>query len=139
MTAELLDRKERGSSPSGGFHPPAGGSAPSSCTCNKCREMPTDTEKICCRKQPASCTTLMPDFQVLILDDAVLRLAQLYRQDVLVLEADRDINREYRHSAYRQYILWTFGRLGAGVRKTIPSCCVWAIRGINTQINLANM
>ncbi|KAK3107166.1 hypothetical protein FSP39_008406 [Pinctada imbricata] len=68
------------------------------------------------------------DFHVLILDEAVLALARLYREDVLAVPADEDYNRGNRHTAYRQYILWTHGRLGAGIRKTIPSCCVWKIR-----------
>lgn len=65
---------------------------------------------------------------MLVLDEAVLSLARLYREDVLALPADPDNNRGNRHAGYRQYVLWTYGKLGAGERKVIPSCCVWKIR-----------
>ncbi|XP_034313987.2 P2X purinoceptor 7-like [Magallana gigas] len=107
--------------------PPRPG-VPSWCTCTRCRDMPTEEEKVCCRKTPENCTTLLPDFHVLCLDEAVLALARLYREDVLALPADENYNRANRHAAYRQFILWTYGKLGAGQRKVIPSCVVWKIR-----------
>nr|XP_022297957.1 P2X purinoceptor 7-like isoform X1 [Crassostrea virginica] len=101
---------------------------PAWCTCSRCRDMPTEEEKVCCGRSPEHCTTLLPDFHVLCLDEAVLALARLYREDVLALPADDNFNRANRHSAYRQYVLWTYGKLGAGQRKVIPSCVVWKIR-----------
>lgn len=68
------------------------------------------------------------DFNLLILDELVLQIAQMYRQDVLAHPQDVDYNKSIRHAGYRQFILWHHGRLGVGVRRVIPSCCVWAIR-----------
>ncbi|XP_061170877.1 uncharacterized protein LOC133180348 [Saccostrea echinata] len=108
--------------------PPPLPGVPSWCTCSRCREMPTQVERVCCGRSPEQCTTLLPDFHVLCLDEAVLALARLYREDVLALPTDEDYNRANRQSAYRQYILWTYGKLGTGNRKVIPSCITWRIR-----------
>lgn len=90
--------------------------------------MPTQAERICCGRPPNQCQSQLPDFNLLVMDELVLQIAQMYRQDVLALPQDEDYNKGKRHAAYRQFILWHHGRLGVGVRRIIPSCCVWTIR-----------
>ncbi|KAH3797624.1 hypothetical protein DPMN_151208 [Dreissena polymorpha] len=70
----------------GGYHPPEGAESPDWCVCGKCREMPTQAERICCEREPRHCFSLLPDFTVLVLDPAVLRLARLQRRDILLLD-----------------------------------------------------
>ena len=38
------------------------------------------------------------------------------------------VDRSYRLAAYRQFIHWTYSRLGRGIRRVIPSCVVVAMR-----------
>ncbi|XP_069110178.1 P2X purinoceptor 7-like [Argopecten irradians] len=113
-----------------GHHPPpaAGGQNLPWCSCGKCRDMPTPEERVCCGRNPDACLSLVPDFNILVLDEAVLALGRLYRQDALVFPEDENYNKANRHQAYRQYTLWVHGRLRVGERKVVPSCCTWKIR-----------
>eukprot|EP00105_Crassostrea_gigas_P045295 XP_019929443.1 PREDICTED: P2X purinoceptor 7-like [Crassostrea gigas] len=98
------------------------------CSCGFCKDMPTDKEKRCCQRNADSCVSRLPDFDVLILNEAVLALARPYRQDILAMPEDTDRNRANRHTAYRQFVLWHHGKLGTVNRRVIPSCCIWRIR-----------
>lgn len=53
-----------------------------------------------------------------MLDEAVLAVAIPYRQCIL---EDEDSNLFNRHTAYRKFVLWHHGGLGAGVRSVIHS------------------
>jgi hypothetical protein len=64
----------------------------------------------------------------IITNPFVLYLSRQQRQDILVLENEVDEATANRHAAYRQFVFWQHGRLGAGNRRAIPSCCVWVIR-----------
>ena len=67
---------------------------------------------------------------MVVLDSAVLPIARNFRNDVYALpqEEEADENKAMRHAAYRQFVLWQFGKLGTGDRSVIPSCCIWKIR-----------
>ncbi|XP_041849327.1 uncharacterized protein LOC121645082 [Melanotaenia boesemani] len=101
------------------------------CTCNNCRDMPTDLERKCCGQDPAHCVSLLPHFTQYCLDEGYLRIHRQYREDITGLGSIKepgDDNREYRHAASRHFILWQHGVLGRGSRRGIPSCCVSRIR-----------
>jgi hypothetical protein len=89
--------------------------------------MPTQEENKCCCETPMPCITTQPLFSQLVLDGNVLDIAMRYREDVLVVHPQRN-NENFRHAAYRQYVLWQHGRLGRGNRRVVPSCSVLAIR-----------
>nr|XP_022341027.1 P2X purinoceptor 7-like [Crassostrea virginica] len=113
-----------------GYHPLPDGDSPAWCVCGRCRDMPSVEERECCRQTPENCISLQPDFDFIVTDPLVLLVARRYRQDVLAAGEDQDLNRSNRHAAYRQFILWRHGHLGAGNRRVIPSCCVWKIRDL---------
>ncbi|XP_033642419.1 uncharacterized protein LOC117302553 [Asterias rubens] len=131
VVLNLIEQQSSGPPPA--THPPASTADPGWCVCGHCREMPTDAERLCCRQVPQRCISTLAIMQHLVLDHHVLELARLHRNDMLgqndnpPVEND-EYNRRMRHSAYRQFVLWQHGRLGAGNRVTIPSCCVWKIR-----------
>lgn len=107
--------------------PPPNENTPDWCKCGECRVMPTELENKCCAKVERPCITNNVLFHQLVLDSNVLHLAMQYREDVLVLDNVRN-NEQFRHAAYRQYLLWQHGRLGQGNRRVTPSCCVIQIR-----------
>ena len=110
--------------------PPVQG-PPSWCVCQRCREMPTLLEKKCCMQQPASCVSLLPQFDMYVMQEGHLRIARRIWNDVRAavdVQDPGEDNRQFRFEAYRQFIVWRYGTLGAQNRIVIPSCAVWKIR-----------
>uniref|UniRef100_A0A8C6U9R1 P2X purinoreceptor 7 intracellular domain-containing protein n=1 Tax=Neogobius melanostomus TaxID=47308 RepID=A0A8C6U9R1_9GOBI len=101
------------------------------CRCAHCREMPTDIEKKCCLHPPEHCISTVPHVETYIIQKGVLRLARQLWNELRAMVDGPDHgedNRQFRHAAYRQYVAWRHGSLGAGRRVVIPSCVVWKIR-----------
>ncbi|KAL7380473.1 hypothetical protein ABVT39_018460 [Epinephelus coioides] len=101
------------------------------CICTNCRDMPTDLEKLCCRQEPPNCISNMAHMQYYILEEGVLQLAGAAWNDIFAIDDHQEPGveqRQFRHAAYRQFVLWQHGRLGEGNRVVIPSCVVWKIR-----------
>ncbi|XP_073723657.1 P2X purinoceptor 7-like [Misgurnus anguillicaudatus] len=110
--------------------PPVSGQ-PTWCICSRCRAMATLVEMKCCNQQPDMCVSTLPQMEQYILQEGVLRLARTIWNDlraVADVPEEGEDNRQFRHAAYRQYVAWQCGTLGAGNRVVIPSCVVWAIR-----------
>ncbi|XP_043920440.1 uncharacterized protein LOC122796034 [Protopterus annectens] len=101
---------------------------PEWCVCTNCRVMPTEVESVCCSYDPQDCISVLQEMQECVLPRSVLQIAHAYRTSVFGLPQEADENKRNRHTAYRQFTLWRYGRLGSRVRRPIPSCCIWRIR-----------
>ena len=108
-------------------NPPPNENVPDWCKCGHCTTMPTQEENKCCTRSRRACVTTTALFPQIVLDANILDIAMRYREDVLVLDNARN-NENFRHAAYRQFVLWQHGHLGRGNRRVVPSCCVIAIR-----------
>ena len=111
--------------------PPPATEQPTWCVCANCQEMNTDVENLCCGQRPEQCTSREPHMDVYILEEGVLTFAVGIWNDVRAQVAaanHNDRNRQYRHAAYRQFVWWQYGVLGAGNRVVVFSCCVIRIR-----------
>jgi len=87
------------------------------CTCQNGKEMDTDIERVCCRQSLQHCISQMAYMQCYILDEGVLRLARAAWNDIFSLSDNLEPGfeqRQFRHAAYRQFVLWQHGCLGVG-------------------------
>ena len=100
------------------------------CHCNRCRPMPTAQEQLCCRLEDGDCILIehAGPINQLVLSRRALEVAVHNHNEYCVQNDDPNSNNTLRHMAYRKFILWRRGFLGAGNRVVIPSCVVWSIR-----------
>ncbi|XP_050395027.1 P2X purinoceptor 7-like [Patella vulgata] len=77
--------------------------APDWCSYDRCGDMPTDIEKLCCGIRPENCISLPPEFEQYCLEPQVLDLANVYRNGVLAIDMDEDINQRRR-----QFVMWWY-------------------------------
>ena len=87
--------------------------------------MPTEEENKCCGKR--LCVTSYQIFSQCCVNRNVLELAIKYRTDSRAEQFDFSTN-ELRKAAYRQFVVWKYGKLGKGVRKVNPACVVRMVR-----------
>lgn len=80
----------------------------------------TNAVKIGPVSPPTSCSET-------VLDREVLTIAIRARCDIRAENADYEMN-SFRKAAYRQFILWKYGKLGKGNRRVCPSCVVRLVR-----------
>lgn len=118
---KLLDEKNAPPPP-----PPSPGnnSSPEWCRCGVCRPMPTDQENLCCKR--VNCITRFQVFNNICLDRDILEVCIKARCDIRADDFNFSME-SFRKAAYRQYILWKYGKLGRGNRRVVPSCAVLSI------------
>ena len=98
---------------------------PPRCQCHICRPMESEQEKCCCKKH--TCITSYTSFSNICLDREILEVCIKARRDIRVEEFNFTME-SFHKAAYRQYALWTYGKLGRGNRRVIPACVVHLIR-----------
>ena len=95
------------------------------CKCTYCQTMPQEVENKCCGRK--NCVLQGRQFHKLCLDAEYLQLCAKNTADIRNDRQDSN-SCTFRKVTYRNYILDTYGYLGKGKRKIVPSCCVLCIR-----------
>lgn len=114
------------SAPPGAPSPsPGNNTAPEWCKCKLCRPMQSDQENVCCQR--VNCLTRFQVFNNICLDRDVLEICIKARCDIRADEFNFSME-SFRKAAYRQFIIWRYGKLGRGNRRVVPSCAVLSIR-----------
>ena len=95
------------------------------CKCGRWKEMLTDIKNKCCKQK--RCLSRTNVFVNMCIDKDNLQTAIRNLSNTYVF-TPRYANKSMRHAAYRQYMMWKHGHVGARRRVVIASCCVCAIR-----------
>lgn len=90
------------------------------CSCGVCRSFDDPRMNICCRQPP--CTTPKPEFRNLCLRHDALEFANILNWSPRTNQDPSYQLSTFRNQAYRNFVLWQHGRLGAGRRIPVPAC-----------------
>lgn len=96
------------------------------CCCGRCAEFDDPRMNLCCGHP--SCITNRPEFRNLCLRHDVLEVANILNWSVRSHLEPSFRASTFRNQAYRNFVLWQHGRLGAGRRVVVPACVCRAIR-----------
>ena len=119
---KLLDEKNAPPPP-----PPSPGnnSSPEWCRCGVCRPMPSDQENLCFKR--VNCITRFQVFNNICLDRYILEVCIKARCDIRADDFNFSME-SFRKAAYKQFILWRYGKRGRENRRVVSSCAVLSIR-----------
>ena len=80
------------------------------CHCGRCRQMPRPEEQLCCRRRAGECIlqTAHNELNDVVLRRNVLLVAVRHMNDLFAYN-EQPGNDNFRHAAYRQFVLWRFG------------------------------
>ena len=95
------------------------------CKCGVCTIMPSAEERKCCGKK--QCVTSFHTFRKVCLDRDILEVCAKTQADHFAEDFEFSTS-SFRKAAYRQFVMWKYGKLGYGNRRIIPSCAVTMIR-----------
>ena len=96
------------------------------CSCGNCQIFDDPCMNICCHFQ--QCITLKPEVRNLCLRHDVLEVANILNWSYRTNLDPSFRSSTFRNQAYRKFVLWQHGRLGAGSHVMVPSCVCKAIR-----------
>ena len=96
------------------------------CSCARCQVFTDPRMNVCCRQSP--CITLKPEFRNLCLRHDVLEVANILNWSYRYNQEPNFSYSTFRNQAYRNFILWQHGVLGAGRRTPVPACVCRTVR-----------
>ena len=105
--------------------------------CGVCKPVENDEACVCCHEQvdggeriicKENCIVNMDGFPQLCLQPLVLENVLIGLHHSKGDPKKEPLNVNLRFAAYKQFIWWRYGYLGAGNRKIVPACATWKIR-----------